>query len=377
MEPTKHSSKTDAAEERPRHPGSVAPAAGAGPVLHRALAAAGMVAWEWSLAEGRITPAGALTLWGVEGGSGDDDLLAAVHPDDRAAVRRARDLAAAGEEGGGYRCEYRVVGPDGRARWIESRGRVERGPDGRARSIVGVSLDVTDRKRAEAALGESESRYRAVVEGQTEFILRLRPDGTLTFVNDAYCRYRARSREDPARRLRRCRPLPAGPAGHDPGRPGRALARAAERRLRARGPGCRRPGASRGVGRHRDLRRRRAAGRDPGGRPRGHRPTAGGSGAPGERGAAPGGGGEPPLRPAGLRRRGEVRAPELRLPGALGRPGGPAARGGRAAARAARRVARAQPARPGRRDRPGRGRLRRPGRSGSRRRSPRSAPAAG
>ncbi|MDD1686782.1 PAS domain S-box protein [Methanoregula sp.] len=39
------------------------------------------------------------------------------------------------------------------------------------------------------ALIQSEERYRAVVEDQTEFICRFSPDGTLTFVNDAYCRY--------------------------------------------------------------------------------------------------------------------------------------------------------------------------------------------
>ena len=38
-------------------------------------------------------------------------------------------------------------------------------------------------------LAESENRYRAVVEDQTELICRFAPDGTLTFVNDAYCRY--------------------------------------------------------------------------------------------------------------------------------------------------------------------------------------------
>jgi PAS domain S-box-containing protein len=167
------------------------------PGLRRALDAAGMVAWEWDLATGRVAWAGARALWGARGGDGADggeeDLLAAVHPDDRAAVRRARDEAAAG--GGDYRCEYRVVGPGGQARWLESRGRVERGPDGAARRIVGVSLDVTDRRRAEAALGESEARYRAVVEGRTEFVVRLRPDGTLSFVNDAYCRHRGLPRE--------------------------------------------------------------------------------------------------------------------------------------------------------------------------------------
>jgi PAS domain S-box-containing protein len=43
--------------------------------------------------------------------------------------------------------------------------------------------------RIERKLRESEARYRAVVEDQTEFICRFQPHGTLTFVNQAYCRY--------------------------------------------------------------------------------------------------------------------------------------------------------------------------------------------
>ena len=49
--------------------------------------------------------------------------------------------------------------------------------------------DITERRHAEEALKISEERYRAVVEDQTEFICRFTPDGRLTFVNDAYCRY--------------------------------------------------------------------------------------------------------------------------------------------------------------------------------------------
>jgi PAS domain S-box-containing protein len=48
---------------------------------------------------------------------------------------------------------------------------------------------VEERRGKEEALRESESRYRAVVEDQTELICRFLPDGTYTFVNDAYCRY--------------------------------------------------------------------------------------------------------------------------------------------------------------------------------------------
>ncbi|MCX6699124.1 MAG: PAS domain S-box protein, partial [Methanomicrobiales archaeon] len=55
--------------------------------------------------------------------------------------------------------------------------------------------DITEQKRAEEALGESEERYRHVVEDQTEFISRFLPDGTHIFVNDAYCRYFGVARE--------------------------------------------------------------------------------------------------------------------------------------------------------------------------------------
>ncbi len=45
------------------------------------------------------------------------------------------------------------------------------------------------RRRAEISHEESERRYREVVETQTDFISRFKPDGTHVFANDAYCRY--------------------------------------------------------------------------------------------------------------------------------------------------------------------------------------------
>ncbi len=62
--------------------------------------------------------------------------------------------------------------------------------------IICWKLAVNRRQKAEAtmALEKSEARYRGVVEDQTELICRFRPDGALTFANEAFCRYVAKSR---------------------------------------------------------------------------------------------------------------------------------------------------------------------------------------
>jgi PAS domain S-box-containing protein len=62
--------------------------------------------------------------------------------------------------------------------------------------VAALLLHRARRRRVEAALRDSEARYRGVVETQTELICRCLPDTTLTFVNDAYCRFWRKRRED-------------------------------------------------------------------------------------------------------------------------------------------------------------------------------------
>lgn len=88
-----------------------------------------------------------------------------------------------------FEVECRLRRHDDEYRWIFSRGIPRYAPTGEYLGYVGSSIDVTDRRLQEQALRRSEERYREVVESQTEFVCRLLPDTTLTFVNEAYCRF--------------------------------------------------------------------------------------------------------------------------------------------------------------------------------------------
>ncbi len=56
--------------------------------------------------------------------------------------------------------------------------------------------EIAERKQTEEALRQSEERYLAILEEQTELIVRFWSDGTFTFVNEAYCRYFSLTRQE-------------------------------------------------------------------------------------------------------------------------------------------------------------------------------------
>ena len=76
-----------------------------------------------------------------------EEMLAAIHPDDRARKLAARDAAIAGHSD--YDIEIRVITPRGETRWLQFRGQASYRADGSPLTIAGISLDITDRKRAE------------------------------------------------------------------------------------------------------------------------------------------------------------------------------------------------------------------------------------
>jgi PAS domain S-box-containing protein len=70
-----------------------------------------------------------------------------VHPDDRA--MRDQALQKATRAQGAYEIEYRILLPDGNVKWIGGRARCLLGEDGKSTRLLGVSMDITERKEAE------------------------------------------------------------------------------------------------------------------------------------------------------------------------------------------------------------------------------------
>ncbi|HYJ41773.1 MAG TPA: PAS domain S-box protein, partial [Steroidobacteraceae bacterium] len=95
-----------------------------------------------------------------------------------------------------FEMDYRLRRRDGVYRWILARGVPRYGATGEFVGFIGSAIDVTDRRRQESALRQSEERYRAVVDSQTELVCRFAPDLTLTFVNEAYCRFLGKQRDE-------------------------------------------------------------------------------------------------------------------------------------------------------------------------------------
>lgn len=122
--------------------------------LSLALGAAGMIGtWDWDLAADLVyADANFARIYAVdpEAAARGAPLAAYVrnvHPDDMPAFRAALDRTFAGRDE--FSAEYRLLQPEGGARWILARGRLVRDADGRPMRFAGASVDITDRKLAE------------------------------------------------------------------------------------------------------------------------------------------------------------------------------------------------------------------------------------
>jgi len=131
-----------------------------------------------------------------------EESLAMVHPDDVQALTAAIQATQSGPPHA-YRLEFRIRCQNGSYLWVEDQARAQLDDTGQPIKIIGFLKDISDRKRAEmerdiviAQLRQSGENYLAILQHQTELITRFKPDGTILFVNDAFCEYFNVSKSD-------------------------------------------------------------------------------------------------------------------------------------------------------------------------------------
>jgi PAS domain S-box-containing protein len=158
--------------------------------LEEAQRVAHLGSWEWDPAGDQIT--GSAEFFRLFDAAPEEivryqQFVERLHPDDREHVDR--DVAAALEGNRSYDTEYRVRLRDGGWRDINARGRLVTDPDGKPVRFVGTCLDITERKRAEGALRESERWYRTLAISLPHLVWTCRADGPCDYLSPRWVEY--------------------------------------------------------------------------------------------------------------------------------------------------------------------------------------------
>jgi PAS domain S-box-containing protein len=163
--------------------------------LRIAMRAAGMGMWEWDIPGDVLyfsddvrrllsVPDDVLFLRG-------EAFRALVHAEDVERLRALARAAVAGSEE--FSCEFRFSPSEGDERWIGAFGQVQRGASGASLRMIGTVRDVTRRHRAQAALAESEQRFRQLANSAPVMIWVSDAQGRSTWFNDGFRSFAGRS----------------------------------------------------------------------------------------------------------------------------------------------------------------------------------------
>jgi PAS domain S-box-containing protein len=134
---------------------------------------ANLGSWSWDVVQNTVSWSDQLLeIYGLRRGQFKGTLqefIGFIHPDDRAQVHAS--IGAALKSGKSFSHEERIVRPDGSFRQLHSVGEVIRNEDGTAGRMLGICLDVTERKQAERALQDSEQSYRLLLRGARDYAI--------------------------------------------------------------------------------------------------------------------------------------------------------------------------------------------------------------
>jgi PAS domain S-box-containing protein len=132
-----------------------------------------MGVWTWEIDTGVVywSPE-VYGLFGTEAFDGTVEGFAQfIHPEDESSVWDAVQAALANKAL--YSIEFRIVQPDGSVRWVVNRGRADYAPDGRPVRLLGIVLDITERRLAEQAVERARDEALAASRAKDAFLAAL------------------------------------------------------------------------------------------------------------------------------------------------------------------------------------------------------------
>ncbi|MBA1149422.1 EAL domain-containing protein [Ectothiorhodospiraceae bacterium WFHF3C12] len=170
-------------------------------LLQRSQTFAGVGSWDWRLAENVVSwSAGTAALFGLEPKPRQvdfDAFVSMIHPDDRERLREAvQSRLEAPANAPPYELEHRIVLQDGSVRWLMERGDLVFDASGEPVRMLGLVQDVTERRRAQEQLAQSERRWRALMEQNRDAVLLGTVSGYVMDANSAAERLFGYSREE-------------------------------------------------------------------------------------------------------------------------------------------------------------------------------------
>lgn len=118
-----------------------------------------------------------------------EEMMGLIAPDDRERMTAMKDGVIQSAADHEWAEDFRIVRPDGAARWIHSRGRTQRDSSGQLVGMAGINLDVTERKDAEEVAHKVERQARLALDASGAFAWHWNPnDGPWVLDSDAASR---------------------------------------------------------------------------------------------------------------------------------------------------------------------------------------------
>ena len=155
--------------------------------LSLALKSGDVGTWSWDIANNSIIwDDYHHSLYGLQPGTfsgGYEDFMKLLHPEDRERVERA--IVRSTQEDVEFENEYRVVWTDGSTHVLSTRGKVYRNETDQPQRMSGVTWDITEQRRNEAAMRQSDARNRAVLTTSLDAIITMDHQGRVVEFNPA------------------------------------------------------------------------------------------------------------------------------------------------------------------------------------------------